>query len=95
MRLTPARLGERESGEVLVSFTGTSNTSHTVAFGEPFAAPPRVWVEITSNLGTTAQFEARPINITATGFTLWVNVTDLARTAQTFTNVPVHWKAEL
>lgn len=96
MKLTPARLGESESGQKLVSFTSkTSDTTHTVTFAEAFASTPRVFCEINSSAGVTAQFEARPINITTTGFTLWVQITDLARTAQTWSNVTIDWWATL
>ncbi|WP_406083116.1 H-type lectin domain-containing protein [Micromonospora zamorensis] len=94
MRLTPARLGESETGQISVSFTGTSNTTHTVTFAQPFAGIPRVTCEIVSAAAVTAQFEARPINITTTGFGLWVVITDLARTSQTWAGVPVDWRAE-
>ncbi|MFJ3597892.1 hypothetical protein ACIPRU_15415 [Streptomyces sp. NPDC090126] len=97
MRITDARLNAKDyqADVVLVSFT--SQTSHTqaVVFPEPFPVVPIMNAEIASGSGVTGRFEARPINVTTTGFTLFVLLTDTAEGADTWSNQPVHWTARM
>lgn len=93
MRLTPARLGEEETGVVLVSFTSQTSHSQTVSFAEPFSAPPTVICEIVSGAGVTGRFEARATNITTTNFLLFILLTDIAEGADTWASQPVNWYA--
>ncbi|WP_432111168.1 hypothetical protein [Streptomyces sp. YPW6] len=97
MRITDARMNAKDyqAGIILVSFT--SQTSHTqaVVFPEPFPVAPIMNAEIVSGAGVTGRFEARPINVSATGFTLFVLLTDGAEGADTWSNHPVHWTARM
>ncbi|MEU2797723.1 hypothetical protein [Streptomyces sp. NPDC007117] len=97
MRITDSRLNAKDyqAGVVLVSFT--SQTSHTqaVTFPEPFPVAPVMGVEIASGSGVTGRFEARPISVNATGFTLFVLLTDSSEGADTWASQPVHWTARI
>jgi hypothetical protein len=95
MKITDERLNAKDyqAGLALVSFTNVTNFTMPVVFPEPFPTPPIMSCEIVSGSGVTGRWEARPITITATGFTLFVLLTDLAEGADTWTNIPVHWIA--
>lgn len=83
------KVARSESGNV--SFTFTSQTSQTfvVTFGTPFpSAPNMVDTDINSGSGSTAGWNSRAFNITATGFTLFV-----FGSVSTWTNVQVLWMA--
>ncbi|WP_038843453.1 hypothetical protein [Salinispora arenicola] len=95
MQLTPARLGERESGEVAVSFTDQTSHTQVVTFAAPFAAPPHVSTQIVSGSGAAARWESRPISISATQFTLFVYRGDGSASPSTWSDVPVQWIAVL
>ncbi|WP_025620336.1 H-type lectin domain-containing protein [Salinispora cortesiana] len=95
MLITPARLGEQESGQVDVSFTNLALYTQPVAFAEPFAATPRVTTQIVSGAGPTARWGSRPINITTTGFTLFVFRGDGVSPGSTWDDIPVQWIAVL
>lgn len=95
MFLTPARLGEQESGKVSVSFTNLALYTQPVTFAEPFAAPPHVTTQIVSGSGTTARWGSRPISITTTGFTLFVFRGDGVSPPSTWDDIPVQWTAAL
>lgn len=95
MYLTPARLGERESGEVEVSFVDETSHTQTVVFDQPFADRPHVTTQIASGSGTTSRWESRPISISTTQFTLFLYRGDGSSTPSTWTDVPVQWIAVL
>ena len=90
MRLTPARLGESESGVVNVVITAASAASASVTFGAPFAAVPRIVCQVVTGSGTAVKSTALVTIASATGFTVRVDIT----TSTTIT-VPVHWQSEL
>ncbi|MEE1751740.1 H-type lectin domain-containing protein [Streptomyces sp. SP18CS02] len=73
------------------TLTFTNSTSHTrvVTFDTPFAAPPRVYCNINSGVGSTAQWHARAFGISATEFSLFV----FGPAAASWSGVPVSWTA--
>lgn len=79
-----------EDGSKSVSFTAVNSSLINVAFATPFTAAPKVFTNINSNAGATAQWHSRAVNITTTGFTILV----FAATAGTWSNVEVQWSAE-
>ncbi|MGW3330623.1 hypothetical protein ACWDF9_08785 [Streptomyces rubiginosohelvolus] len=97
MRITADRLNAKDyqASTVLVSFTSQTSYTQAVTFPEPFPTAPIMNAEIASGSGTTGRFEARTINVSATGFTLFVLLTDTAEGADTWSNVPVHWTARM
>lgn len=95
MLITPARLGEQESGQVEVSFTDLTTHTQTVTFAASFAAPPHVSTQIVSGSGTTSRWESRPISISATQFTLFLYRGDGSASPSTWSDVPVQWIAVL
>lgn len=95
MYLTPARLGERESGEIAVSFVDQTSHTQVVTFAQPFAARPQVTTQIVSGSGTTSRWESRPISISASGFTLFLYRGDGAASLSTWDDIPVQWIAVL
>ncbi|GGZ51857.1 hypothetical protein [Streptomyces rubiginosohelvolus] len=97
MRITDARLNAKDyqAGSVSVSFTSQTSYTQSVTFPEPFPVAPIMNCEIASGSGATGRFEARPINVSATGFTLFVLLTDTAEGADTWASQPVHWTARM
>lgn len=95
MRITDARLNARDyqASQVVVSFTNLASYTQNIVFPEPFPTAPIMNCEIAAGAGSTGRFEARPINVTATGWTLFVLVTDASEGPDTWTGVPVHWTA--
>lgn len=79
-----------EDGSKSVSFTAVNSSLINVVFATPFTAAPKVFTNINSNAGATAQWHSRAVNITTTGFTILV----FAATAGTWSNVEVQWSAE-
>ncbi|MFI0593707.1 hypothetical protein [Streptomyces griseus] len=97
MRITDARLNAKDyqAGILTVSFTNLASYTQNVTFPEPFPVPPIMNCEIASGAGTTGRFEARPINVSAVGWTLFILTTDAAEGPDTWSNVPVHWIARM
>ncbi|MFD4000838.1 H-type lectin domain-containing protein [Streptomyces rubiginosohelvolus] len=97
MRITDSRLNAKDyqAGVVLVSFTSQTSYTQAVTFPEPFPVAPIMNAEIASGSGATGRFEARPINVSATGFTLFALLTDTAEGADTWASQPVHWVARM
>ncbi|MFJ3282441.1 H-type lectin domain-containing protein [Streptomyces halstedii] len=95
MRITGGRLAAKDyqAGSLSVSFTNLTNYTQAVTFPVPFPATPIMNCEIAAGAGTTGRFEARPINVNATGFTLFVLLSDAAEGPDTWSNIPVHWTA--
>ncbi|MEV6102609.1 H-type lectin domain-containing protein [Nocardia sp. NPDC051981] len=95
MRITAARLAAKDyqAGVVSVSFTNQTSYTQPVTFPVPFPVAPVMNAEIAAGAGSTGRFEARPINVSATGFTLFILLTDAAEGAGTWANIPVHWMA--
>ncbi|WP_326678505.1 hypothetical protein [Streptomyces sp. NBC_01237] len=97
MRITDTRLNTRDyqAGQLVVSFTNLASYTLPVTFPEPFPVAPIMNCEIAAGAGSTGRFEARPINVTATGWTLFVLITDAAEGPDTWVGVPVHWTARM
>lgn len=77
-----------QSGIELISFSALSSTTVPVVFDVPFTETPSVHVNIASGDGSTAAWQSRGINVTTTGFTIFVY-----GSSSTWTSVPVHWIA--
>lgn len=84
-RLVP----HRQRNTVQVSFTSRASFTRAVTFPTPFASQPFVSVSIHSGAEETAQWHARPINITAAGFTIFL----FSPTASAWSDVSVMWEA--
>ncbi|QKN87661.1 hypothetical protein SEA_CUMBERBATCH_19 [Streptomyces phage Cumberbatch] len=97
MRITAARLNAKDyqAGIVNVSFTNLTSYTQPVTFPTPFPVAPIMNAVIAAGAGSTGRFEARPINVNAAGFTLFILLTDTAEGPDTWTNIPVHWTAML
>jgi len=66
---------------------GTSGTL-AIAFARPYSTAPSVSANINSGAGATASWQSRAINVSTTGFTLFI-----FGPSSTFT-VPVQWQAQ-
>lgn len=73
-----------------VSFTALSSTTVNVVFTHSFSTAPVIMTNINSGAGATAQWHSRAINITATGFQLFL----FGPGASTWSNVAVQWTAD-
>lgn len=73
-----------------VSFTSLSSTTINITFDHTFALAPVIMVNINSGAGATAQWHGRAINITKTGFQLFL----FGPGAATWSNVAVQWAAD-
>ncbi|MEU2487019.1 H-type lectin domain-containing protein [Streptomyces sp. NPDC012617] len=74
------------------SFTNVTSFTRNITFTTPFAAPPHVTVNINSGAGPTARWGARAINVSTTGFTIFLFSGALGETG-TWASVPVSWRA--
>jgi len=83
------QVAAQESGLELVTFVAVTSFSVAVTFTVPFLVAPRVFTNIHSSAGATAQWNSRAYGVTTTGFTLFV----FAAAAGTWTNVEVYWLA--
>lgn len=77
------------NGKVNVSFTALTSFTVAVVFPHVTNGTPHVFTNIDDGSGPTAQWHSRAINITASGFTLFV----FATAASTWSNIPVSWAA--
>lgn len=81
-----------QAGRELVSFTSKSSTTQAVTFPIEFDDEPSVTVNIASGAAATAQWFARAITITTTGFTLFLF--SGSETAATWSDITVTWIAK-
>lgn len=88
----PAPARALQVGTTSVSFTSQTSFSKAVTFPTPFAATPVVTTNIHFGGGNAAHWASRAINITTTGFTVFV-FADTGSSAQTWSAVPVQWIA--
>lgn len=86
VRTHRVRIGEQDTE--LVSFAAVTSKTVAVSFATAFAAAPNVHCNINSGSGVTANWHARAINISTTGFTMFC-----FGPSNTWTNVPVQWTA--
>lgn len=82
---------EQQTGTELINFTTLTQTTVAVTFPVPFLTIPKVFTEIQSGAGPTARWDSRAINVSTTGFTIFVYSNDIA--AATWVDVPVVWVA--
>lgn len=61
-----------KAGTELVNFSNQEAFTQAVVFDQPFDSAPRVFPNIDTGAGVAARWQSRAINITATGFTLFV-----------------------
>ncbi|MET9142455.1 H-type lectin domain-containing protein [Streptomyces sp. NPDC004042] len=80
-----------ETGSRNITFTNQSSATVAMTFATPFAATPRVFTNINSGSGTTARWVARAINITTTGFDLFLFSAD--GTNSTWSSIQVLFQA--
>ncbi|MGI5404131.1 hypothetical protein ACQEVG_32715 [Streptomyces sp. CA-135486] len=86
-RLVPPKAGNVE----LLTFTSRISFTKVVTFPTAFSSTPGVTTNINSGTAETAQWHSRAIDISPTGFTLFV----FSPTAAAWDNVPVRWDAAL
>lgn len=79
------------AGTVNMSFTTLNSSTASVNFGFTFPAVPKVFGNIDTGSGVSARWVARPINITTTGFTMFVF--SASSDTSTWVDVPVNWIA--
>ena len=80
-----------ENGKILMTFAAAVSGLQAVAFATAFTNPPMVKTNITSGAGSTARWGSRAINITNTGFDMFVFSGNAVAAA--WTNVEVSWEA--
>lgn len=88
----PAPARALQVGTASVSFTTQTAFTQSVTFPTAFAATPVVMTNIHFGSGNAAHWSSRAINITSTGFSVFVYA-DTSAAAQTWSAVPVQWMA--
>lgn len=93
--MTPSGLPLRAIQVGVQSITFNVQTSWTVAvtFPKPFPSVPLVFTNINSGIGATSRWYSRAINVTTTGFTMFVARGSADDPAVDWSNVPVQWMA--
>lgn len=85
--MLPARRGSTN-----VSFTSLTSFTVAVTYGATFPATPTVTTNINSGDGSTSRWSSRAINVSTTGFTLFV-YSEGGGPAVTWSNIAVQWIA--
>ena len=85
--------GNIEGGIESISFTARTSFVFDVNFTKTFTAPPVMSCNIASGSGTVARWASRAINVTSTGFQIFVFLMESAAPGTAWSNVPVHWLA--
>lgn len=80
-----------QTGTLNMSWSAANTASATVTFPVPFAAAPRVFVNINSGDGAVARWSSRAYTITTTNFIALLSAPTAATT--TGANIPVQWFA--
>lgn len=80
-----------QTGVASVSFTSQNSDTHPVSYGFTFPDPPNVHVNINSGAGETALWVTRAIQITASGFTIFLFSANAE--SDTWTDIEVAWTA--
>lgn len=86
-RVTTLEATRTKTGTVSFAFTGASDTIN-VTFPQAFPSAPNVHCNINAGHAATSQWHSRAINVTATGFTVFV-----FGPSATWAGVPVQWTA--
>lgn len=79
---------QMQAGVATVIVTAVASVTQAVVFATPFRAIPAVSTNIDHGTGASSGWGSRAINITTTGFTIF-----LFGTSSTFT-APVYWQAQ-
>jgi hypothetical protein len=81
-----------QAGQELITFVGLTAFTQAVLFPQPYPAGTNLSVHtnINSGVGATANWQSRAINISNTGFTIFVFT---AGAASSWTNVGIVWSA--
>lgn len=79
------------TGSTNLSFTTQLSFTQDVAFGFTFPAVPKVLANVDTGVGATARWVPRPINVTTTGFTMFVF--SASSNTATWVDIPVIWVA--
>lgn len=79
-------------GTASVSFTSQTSFSQSVTFPTAFASTPVVMTNIHTGSGVAGHWSSRAINITTTGFQIFV-YSDTGAAAATWSAIPVQWMA--
>lgn len=79
-----------QSGFLSITFASATSYTQAVTFPTPFASTPKVFTEINSGAGPTAQWGSRAINVTVNGFTLFLFTPN---TAIAWSGQAVNWFA--
>jgi hypothetical protein len=77
-----------QAGSTDITVAAATSGSATVTFATPFRTAPAVSTNIATAPGTSTGWDSRGINVTTTGFTIFIT-----GPANSFT-VPVHWQAQ-
>ena len=77
-----------QAGTINMTVTAATSATQGITFARPYATAPSVSGNINSGAGSTSGWNARAINVTTTGFTLFI-----FGASSTFT-VPVQWQAQ-
>jgi len=80
-----------QAGQALLSFTAQTSATLAVVFSVPFQSTPSVVATIASGSGNANLWFVRVTSVTTLGFTILVS----AALANTWTNFPVHWQAQV
>lgn len=80
-----------QTGAVSMSFSSVVSATTAVNFGFTFPVAPVVTTNIDSGAGPTARWESRAINLTTTGFTMFVYQSQAI--SGSWTDIPVNWLA--
>lgn len=80
------------AGIELVSFTTLTSITIPIMFDTPFSAAPAVVTTISTGDGNAAHWDSRGINISSSGFTLFL-FQETGGVAKTWSNLPVSWIA--
>lgn len=85
-----SQYAQLQAGSVGVSFAVQTSFTTAVSFATPFSGTPSVSCNINNGTASAANWHARAIGVTATGFTLFV-----FGPSSTWTNVNVQWQAQI
>lgn len=93
----PARAADisaiNQAGTELVTFSTLDSYTVAVVFPVPFTSVPVMPApNINTGAGSAGRWDARAINVTATGFTLWV-FSNATGATSSWSNIPVMWTA--
>lgn len=81
-----------QTGVELVSFSSSDAETQAVSFGFTFPSNPNVHVNINTGSGSAARWQSRAVNITTTGFDIFVFASSGGDTS-TWSDIPVAWTA--